>query len=245
MHDPTKMLLGASQTSEKEVSIFNSDPATYLAGLAVRIASTINTLGLAFAAGRWAGISLGRSLADSKKTAVCRAGLGIPLRVTDISAYASLVVGDLTFTAAEKGADGNSITIALVDGETAGEETVTVDGTDIVVGMDDGVSTAQQIADAINASAEALALLGVEIAEGEEATAQDAAAEAPLEDGEDVAPYLAIGDKVYLDDVTGMANASDETVHLSDAVCISGVLDGIAEDGSTVPVVLVDMPGGL
>ncbi len=58
----------------------------------------------------------------------------------------------------------------------------------------------------------------------------------------------AIGDPVWIDDVTGKANVEDDgsvTTTVSNAVYASGVMTGVAEDGTEVDVALIDMPGGL
>lgn len=151
-HDADKALLGATGSSAKDVSVHNSDPATYLAGLAVRLKSD-QSLSVLVADGSWLGISLGRSLSDTKKTAVARTGTLIPILLTDDEAdYA----------------------------------------------------------------------------------------------------YVALGANVYIDDATGMAN--DETPEgetpafestLSNAIYVSGAIDGINEAGQLVKVALVDMVGGL
>lgn len=146
-HDPSKQLLGVTQSTDKSgTSTYSSDPATFPAGIAVRLDSG-GLLTVTKGSNQWAGISLGKSLSDSKKTTVLRAGSGVPIRLAD---------------------DGNSYA------------------------------------------------------------------------------YVVKGESVYVDDVTGLATASAETgTTLSNAVFVSGVLSGIAEDGITVPVALVDMVGGL
>lgn len=146
MHDPTKQLLGVTNSSAKDVSNFDADPATYKAGLAVRM-NNAGSLALALASGMWAGISLGKSLDSTKKTCVARTGESVPVLLTDDEAsYA----------------------------------------------------------------------------------------------------YVVKGQPVYIDDVTGLANDdAAEDVNVSGAIYVSGVLDGIAEDGTIVKVALVDMPGGL
>jgi hypothetical protein len=72
---------------------------------------------------------------------------------------------DLTFTAKTKGVSGNSITISYVDpGEETLLETVTVTGTAIVVTLrnrSSTLSTAAQVKTAIEANAEAAALITV------------------------------------------------------------------------------------
>jgi len=118
---------------------------------------------------------------------------------------ASLEIEDITYTAVEPGAAGNDITIAYVDDGTADEETVDVTGTDIVVHMEAGVSTATQIKAAIDAKAEAIALVSAEIT-GTAGDAQAAAAEAPLADGADV---------VMEDADTAPAQAALGEAHLS------------------------------
>ena len=148
MHDPTKQLLGATNSSAKEVSQHAVDPASFVAGTAVRQKSD-GLLSVTKADGMLIGISLGKSLSDTKKTAVARTGSEIPILLTD--------------------------------------------------------------------------------------------------DSDDYS-YVVLGAKVYVDDVTGLANIPDDgevTTTITDAVYVSGPLDGIAEDGSTVKVALVDIPGGL
>lgn len=106
--------------------------------------------------------------------------------VTAEAVVAKLQVQDILYAAQAAGADGNDTTIAYVDDGTAGSETVDVTGTDIVVHMEAGESTAAQIKAAIEASAPAAALVSANVT-GDESAAQVAAAEAPLADGADVA----------------------------------------------------------
>lgn len=154
MHDPTKVLLGTTQSSAKDIAVYNNDPASFPAGLAVRLAST-GLLALAKASGMFVGISLGKSLSDTKKTAVVRTGDLVPIQLTNA--------------------------------ESDPEEPADYD-------------------------------------------------------------YVVIGEKVWVDDVTGMANIEDDgdvTTTITDAVYVSGVLDGTNEAGEVVKVALVSMPGGL
>jgi hypothetical protein len=97
----------------------------------------------------------------------------------------SLVKGDLTFTAQVVGEDGDDISVAFLDGGTAGSEVITVVGTAISISGDSTVSTAQQIANALNASEAALALISVAVATGQGAVAQTAFALDNLENGLD------------------------------------------------------------
>lgn len=239
MQDASKILLGSTGSSDRLSTKENGDPAVFAAGLAVRRDTDGN---LSLTDGELIGVSLGESLSDTAKTSVCRSGDDVPIRLKDEGEFASIVKGDLTFTAVEKGVAGNSISITLEDDGTAGAETVEVTGTDIVVHMEGGVSTAQQIADAIEASLEASALIGVTIAGGQEATAQAAAVLDNLEGGLDSYPYVEIGQPVLIDSTTGEASSDGDA---SGAYYKSLQKDGVKMDGSEVGVAVIDMPGGL
>jgi len=80
---------------------------------------------------------------------------------------AAALTGDqhLTYTAANLGAGGNDISIAYTDGATAGAEVVTVTGTDISIQIQDGVTTSAQVITAVEASAEATALVEVALSD--------------------------------------------------------------------------------
>lgn len=70
--------------------------------------------------------------------------------------FASLTLwtgtSEVVITALTPGADGNLFTIQITDGATAGSEVVTKTGNAFVVQIEVGVSTADQIATAINAN---------------------------------------------------------------------------------------------
>lgn len=80
-HDASKVQLGSSQSSNKSIDNFPADPATFVAGLVV-CAAADGGLSLATADGSRVGVSMGRSLSDTKRTAVARSGLRIPVKVT-------------------------------------------------------------------------------------------------------------------------------------------------------------------
>lgn len=82
MHSATTIYMGHTKTNAKEVENRAGDPATFLAGLCVHLKSD-DTLSLAAADGSKLGISLGRSLSDTKRTAIARKGLGIPILLTN------------------------------------------------------------------------------------------------------------------------------------------------------------------
>ena len=84
--------------------------------------------------------------------------------LTGAEQLASLVEQDLTFTAkAGSGRSGNLINIIYVAGGTAGSESVSVVDNDIEVTIEDGVSTATQVKDAIDGNLDAAALVDVAI----------------------------------------------------------------------------------
>lgn len=136
---------------------------------------------------------------------------------------ASKKIQDLTFTSKLDGAEGNSISINYNTGATAEAEVVTIaNDTEISIQIEDGVSTAQNIADAIEAHSGANALVSVEVDEGDENDPQDAfGAAIPLEggadevtdggDGLDVGPFpgvigFATDDAAFAADQAALAN---------------------------------------
>lgn len=234
MQDATKVLLGSHGSSDFEASCENADPATYEAGLAVRRTSG-GGLTVASGSGSLIGVSVGADLADTKKTSVCRAGNRIPVL---LSGYAYLVKEDLTFFTKVN----EPVAIEFLDTESSTEETVTVTGDAeagwlISVGMEDGVSTATLIKAALDADADAAALIDVLIS----GTASDAQAAFAEDDIDGAVPL--IGKAVHFSNTTGKAVNTGGTT--SGATYISGVLTGVKMDGSTAPAALIDMGGGL
>ncbi len=233
--DASKILLGSVGSSDRVITKEDADPASFPAGRAVRRTSTEGSLSLA--SGSLIGVSLGASLSDTKKTAVCRVGNRVPIQ---LAGY--LVKGSLTFikkTAAV-------VNIAFITGGVAGSEVVTVTGdTDagwlISVSMSGGVSTATQMKAALDGSAAALALIETQIASGAGATAQAAFASDEI-DGYD---HAVIGAAVRVSLITGMAIP---TVGALTGACYADtVKDGIShETGLAIcKVAPIDMGGGL
>lgn len=232
LHNASVVLLGATRSNLKTVSCEAQDPTNFPAGLVVR-RTTAN--GLVVADNSTAaiiGVSLGADLSSTKKTAVCREGKSVPVRIA-----AALVKGSLTFTAKSAASD---ITIAFLDTGSAGAEVVTVTEHAISVSMEDGVSTATQLKAALDGTAAALALISTAIAGGAGATAQAAFAV----DGIDDFSFVAIGGRMEVSPTTGHAVADGDATA---GVYVSGALDGIDPTTGDVvaKVVLVDMPGGL
>lgn len=263
MHDASKILMGTTRSSDKPaVSSFNSDPATFVAGLAVRRAST-GGLSVAKAAGEWAGISLGKDLGNSKNTAVARLGSGIPMLlelaaargVIEITSYANLVSGT-----------DDSITVGATV-FTAQEGAVTPGGATFQAASSNA-ATATSLAAQINAHAVAGLLVNA-VADGAEVTliakanttAGNAIALAytdndtnvgatvsgeTLEGGGAAPDYVVQGEHVWISDVTGKADDAESGASISNAIYASSeVFTGIAEDGTEVAVALVDAIGGL
>lgn len=82
MHSASTIQMGCVTSNDREVTNHSGDPATFLAGLCVHLKSD-DTLSLASADGSKMGISLGRSQSDTKRTAICRRGLGVPILLTN------------------------------------------------------------------------------------------------------------------------------------------------------------------
>lgn len=83
--------------------------------------------------------------------------------VTPQGVKAFRAIQDITYTAVKRGTQGNSITIEYADTATAGAETVVVNGNAILIGIEDGVSTATQVKAAFDAEPDAVALASAAI----------------------------------------------------------------------------------
>lgn len=79
MHDSSKILMGTTQSSDRAV---DSKAGSIEAGLIVRQKSD-DTISVAAADGEALGISLGKDLSDTTRTAVCRRGLKVPVKLED------------------------------------------------------------------------------------------------------------------------------------------------------------------
>jgi hypothetical protein len=91
--------------------------------------------------------------------------LKMDLRVVGLAGttQATRVVQDLTYTSVLLGTEGNATQIEYTAGGVAGAEVVTVTGQKISVQIDSGVSTANQIKTAVEASAAASALVTITV----------------------------------------------------------------------------------
>lgn len=238
-HDASKILLGSVGSSDRTVTSFDSDPASFPAGRAVRQKSD-GKLSLVSSDGFLAGVSVGADLASQKKTAVVRSGNRVPI---ELAQY--LVKAQLTFI--KKGLA--SVAIEFLDTGTAGSEDVTVTGDDdagwlISVSMEDGVSTTTQIKTALDAEAAALALIETAIASGQTSTAVAAFAEDDIDSQAQAVP----GAAVRVSNVTGKAILTATNAGtLTGALYADTIKDGIdSVTGSALyKVAAIDMAGGL
>jgi hypothetical protein len=78
-HDATKVLMGATKSSFKNV---DNKAGTIAAGTVVRLKSD-DTISVAKADGNLLGVSLGKDLSDIGSTAIVRKGTGVPVLLTD------------------------------------------------------------------------------------------------------------------------------------------------------------------
>lgn len=241
MHDATKVQWGAVGSSDRVVTSEAADPASFPAGRIVRGKSD-GTISLASGDGYLKGVSLGKDLSDTTKTAVCRSGNDVPVALAEF-----LVKAQLTFVSKRPGI---AIAIEFLNTVSAGSEVSTVTGNDadgylISLAMDgtSTKSTTTQCKTALDASAPTLALIETMIATGQGATEVDAFAE----DDIDTLTQPVKGALVRASNVTGLAiptAASGGTI--TKAKYVSGLLDGVdAFTGVETPAALVDMGGGL
>lgn len=126
---------------------------------------------------------------------------------------AQLKIQDILFKARTAGTGGNSITINYDSGGTAGAEGIGVVGSAITVTMEDGVSTAQDIADAIAGDSGANALVECIIDSGDEGDTQDVFGSAVTLTGGVAASAGVQGLKTgSFEGVTGVSIVADDTL---------------------------------
>ncbi len=260
-HDATKVLLGTTQSSDRDASLaFPSNPATFKAGLAVR-ETTAGLLSVTKADGEWIGVSLGRSLSDTAKTDVLRAGLRVPLLleatpargVVNITSYANLIVvandtikiGATTFTFKASASTESEVAAVTSNGQTAINLAAKINAHSVAGAL----FVATRINDAVEIIAKNNATTGVSI----DLVYTDANAEVGLTTdditftggGTTAADYVVIGAKVYISDTTGKGDNAHSAATVSAGIYVSGVLSGVDEDGNAAACAYVDMGGGL
>lgn len=269
--DATKVVLAGSMSSVKEVECMPVDPATFLAGLVASLAST-GLPSLAHSDGMFFGVSRGRSLSDIKQTSFQRTGLRVPVRaalkrstgVITISSYANLVSGtddaitiggqaftaqagaatpgDPTFQAATSNAATAISLAAQINAHTATAAkvyaVVTSSGVVTLYSVVEGAGTGNDVTltytdNDTNIGATLSGLSGGKLTGGTDTVSSIA--------------YAVKGAKMYVNNTTGKADiAMGGFTTITDAMYSDlGPKTGIAEDGSEVAAVVVDMPGGL
>ena len=131
-HDATKVLMGSTKSSFKTVTSYAGSIA---AGLATRI-DDAGALSITEADGALLGISLGKDLSDSGRTAICRKGEGVPILLT---AELVPVIGEQVQISASTGkavASGTAVNAVYRSGVLTG---ILEDGTEAEVAIIDFV----------------------------------------------------------------------------------------------------------
>lgn len=123
MHDATKVQMGTTRSSSREV---DNRKGTISAGLAVRL-NADGSITNASGSNSIIGVSLGKDLSDAGRTAICRKGLGVPLRVNFTPTVGAQVhIADATGMGAASGAGATGVNAVYVSGVLTG---VMEDGT--------------------------------------------------------------------------------------------------------------------
>ncbi len=241
---------------------FAADPASFPAGLAVRLKSD-ETVSLSSSDGSWLGVSLGRSLSSTKKLSVVTDGRLVPVLIerqpargiVTITSYANLVavtpdtitVGATVFTAQAGACTPGDATFRAATGNN---ETATSLAAQINAHATAGALVKATAASAVvtltailnTSAADTIAL---EYADLGTATVGATVSGATLTDSDDTPDFVTLGAKVYFSNTTGKADDPNSNSTISDAIYASGLLTGYDEDGVAVLAALVDMPGGL
>jgi hypothetical protein len=264
--------MGSTQSNHKDVTQYTSDPATYVAGLCVSVGSD-NLLTLTAGPVK-AGVSLGKTLSgDSKITSVLRAGEKVSVLahlkrasgVVTISSYANLVSGtddaltiagtaftaqagsatpgDATFQAATSNGDTATSLAAQINAHStvsakvyAVASSATVTLYSVVDGVG-GTGTGNDIAvsytdNDANVGITLSGLSGGKLSGGSNSIS--------------AINYVTKGGHMYINDATGKADKNIVGfTTISNAIYRQGPITGVAEDGSDVAAVIVDMVGGL
>lgn len=103
---------------------------------------------------------------------------------------ASRKIQDILYTAKAAGVAGNGISVTYVDDVEAGPVTVGVVGSAITVHIEEGVHTAEDIAEAVAGDNDADALVDVLVDEGDEDDLQEAQGSTSLQNGADLVPAV-------------------------------------------------------
>lgn len=80
-HSSSKVLMGSTQSSVKEVTNFASVSGVPVEAGLVCIMESSGKISLDTSEGQIVGVSLGKDLSDIGRTSVCRKGLGVPVKL--------------------------------------------------------------------------------------------------------------------------------------------------------------------
>jgi hypothetical protein len=133
-HNATKVLMGSSVSSVKEI---DNRKGVIGAGLAVRLSSA-DAISVALSDGNLLGISAGKSLSDTSRTAIFRKGLGVPVKLASgftPTIGAQVAISDTTGEAKAYTGSGDSYVNAVY--ATSTKTGVFEDGTEANVALID------------------------------------------------------------------------------------------------------------
>lgn len=260
------MLMGVTLSSAKDIKHFDSDPAVYKAGLAVSYGSD-GLLSLLKSAGMRAGVSIGRSLSDTKQTSVCLAGEEVPVRLSlkrargtvTISSFANLLttaadtitIAGVVFTAQAGAATPG---LAVFQAATSNNATAASLAAQINAHASIGLLVRASVLNAIvtiaaaagGSAGNAITLVYTDNGSGNIGAAVSGATLASGSDVPSAVDFVVIGAKAYCDDITGeFVDPTQAGCTVTDAVYVSGPLTGVYADSSTCAAARVDMVGGL
>jgi len=134
-HNPNTVLMGSVQSSHKEVT---NKVGAIAAGVVVRLKSD-DTIVTTSADGSLLGVSLGKDLSDTNKTAICRKGLRVPLRLTGSfspTIGAAVSISDTTGLGIAAGGGATVVNAVYATGKLSGGG-VAEDGTSVDVALID------------------------------------------------------------------------------------------------------------
>lgn len=126
-HDATKVLMGATRSSFKNI---DNRAGNIAAGLGVRLKSD-DTISVAEADGSLLGISCGKDLSDTSRTAIVRKGTQVPIVLT---ASFTPVIGaqvKIDATTGKASTDGTGVNAVYVSGPLT---SINEDGTETAAG---------------------------------------------------------------------------------------------------------------
>lgn len=133
MHEPTKILMGSVKTNVKDV---DNRPGEIAAGTVVHLKDD-GTLSVESTDGSKIGVSLGKSLSDTERTAIARRGLKVPVLLTegfDPDIGDQVHISDTTGLAIASGSGATGVNAVYVSERMTG---ITETGTEVGVALTD------------------------------------------------------------------------------------------------------------